>query len=156
MSFVTTHPEVLMSVPSTSNASRRIERRRAAGSDDSPMDTLRRLPAMVLLERIPVPTLAMARDGIILFANTAFAEMVGYPPDGLAQLAIPEIFDAVPAVLCATSGVDALANLVVDLRHREGWTVRARMSNSALTRCDDLVVLVTFEDLTERLWMDEH
>jgi len=114
------------------------------------------LPAMVLLERIPVPTLAMARDGIILFANTAFAEMVGYPPDGLAQLAIPEIFDAVPAVLCATSGVDALANLVVDLRHREGWTVRARMSNSALTRCDDLVVLVTFEDLTERLWMDEH
>jgi PAS domain S-box-containing protein len=155
MSFVTTHPEVLMSVPSTSNASRRIERRRAAGSDDSPMDTLRRLPAMVLLERIPVPTLAMARDGIILFANTAFAEMVGYPPDGLAQLAIPEIFDAVPAVLCATSSVDALANLVVDLRHREGWTVRARMSNSALTRCDDPVVLVTFEDLTERLWTDE-
>ena len=155
MSFVTTHPEVLMSVPSTSNASRRIERRRAAGSDDSPMDTLRRLPAMVLLERIPVPTLAMARDGNILFANTAFAEMVGYPPNGLAQLAIPEIFDAVPAVLCATSSVDALANLVVDLRHREGWTVRARMSNSALTRCDDLVVLVTFEDLTERLWTDE-
>ena len=155
MSFVTTHPEVLMSVPSTSNASRRIERRRAAGSDDSPMDTLRRLPAMVLLERIPVPTLAMARDGIILFANTAFAEMVGYPPDGLAQLAIPEIFDAVPAVLCATSGVDALANLVVDLRHREGWTVRARMSNSALIRRDDPVVLLTFEDLTDRLWMDE-
>ena len=155
MSFVTTHPEVLTSVPSRSTASRRIERRRAGGTDDSPMDTLRRLPAMVLLERIPIPTLAMARDGLILFANTAFAEMVGYPPDGLARLAFPEIFDAVPAVLCATSGVDALANLVVDLRHREGWTVRARMSNSALTRCDDPVVLVTFEDLTERLWMDE-
>ena len=155
MSFVTTHPEVLTSVPSTSNASRRIERRRAAGSDDSPMDTLRRLPAMVLLERIPVPTLAMARDGIILFANTAFAEMVGYPPNGLAQLAIPEILDEVPAVLRATSGVDALANLVVDLRHREGWTVRARMSNSALIRRDDPVVLLTFEDLTDRLWMDE-
>ena len=155
MSFVSTHPEVLTSVPSTSNASRRIERRRAGGSDDSPMDILMRLPAMVLLERIPIPALAMARDGLILFANTAFAEMVGYPPDGLARLAFPEIFDAVPAVLCATSGVDALANLVVDLRHREGWTVRARMSNSALTRCDDPVVLVTFEDLTERLWMDE-
>jgi PAS domain S-box-containing protein len=119
------------------------------------MDTLKRLPAMVLLERIPVPTLAMARDGIILFANAAFAEMVGYPPDALPQLAFPEIFDAVPAVLCATSGVDALANLVVDLRHREGWTVRARMSSSALMRRDDQVVLVTFEDLTERLWTDE-
>ena len=162
MSFVTTHPEVLTSVPSTyprdgagTESSRPIERRRTGGSDDSPMDILMRLPAMVLLERIPIPALAMARDGLILFANTAFAEMVGYPPDGLARLAFPEIFDAVPAVLCATSGVDALANLVVDLRHREGWTVRARMSNSALTRCDDPVVLVTFEDLTERLWMDE-
>jgi len=162
MSFVSTHPEVLTSVPSTyprdgagTESSRRIERRRTGGSDDSPMDILMRLPAMVLLERIPIPALAMARDGLILFANTAFAEMVGYPPDGLARLAFPEIFDAVPAVLCATSGVDALANLVVDLRHREGWTVRARMSNSALTRCDDPVVLVTFEDLTERLWMDE-
>jgi PAS domain-containing protein len=37
-----------------------------------------RHPAVVALERIPVPSLAIARDGIILFANTAFAEMVGY------------------------------------------------------------------------------
>jgi len=33
--------------------------------------------------------------------------------------------------------------------------VRARMSKSALMRRDDPVVLVTFEDLTERLWEDE-
>jgi PAS domain-containing protein len=91
-----------------------------------------------------------------LFANTAFAEMVGYEQDGLAESAFPEIFDTVPAALCALSGVDALANLVVELRHFEGWTVRARMSTSALIRCDDPVVLVTFDDLTERLWMDEH
>jgi hypothetical protein len=43
----------------------------------------------------------------------------------------------------------------VELRHREGWTVRARMSKSALMRCDDAVVLVTFENLTERLLMEE-
>ena len=155
MSFVTTHPEVLMSVPSTSNASRRIERRRAAGSDDSPMDTLRRLPAVVVLERLAVPSVAMARDGIILFANTAFAEMVGYGQDSLAGLAFPEIFHTVPATLCALSGVDALANLVVELRHCEGWTVRARMSNSALMRRDDPLVLVTSDNLTDRLWVDE-
>jgi hypothetical protein len=80
---------------------------------------------------------------------------VGYEQDGLAESAFPEIFDTVPAALCALSGVDALANLVVELRHREGWMVRARMTkNSALVR-DDPVDLVTFEDLTERLWMDE-
>ena len=133
----------------------RIERRRNARSGDSPMDILTRLPAVVVLERMPVPTLAIARDGTILFANTAFAEMVGYPQDSLAGLAFPETFHTVPAALCALSGVDALANLVVELRHCEGWTVRARISKSALMRRDDPVVLITFEDLTERLWMDE-
>jgi PAS domain S-box-containing protein len=119
------------------------------------MDVLTRLPAVVVLDRIAVPSLAMGRDGTILFANTAFAEMVGYRQDSLAGLAFPEIFQTVPAALCALSGVDALANLVVQLQHREGWTVRARMSKSALKRCNDPVVLVTFENLTERLWMDE-
>ena len=175
MSVVTPQPEMLTSVPSMANArlvdggspdsprdaagvggSRRIERRRNGGSGDSPADILTRLPAVVVLERVPVPTLAMAQDGIILFANTAFAEMVGYSQDSLAGLAFPEIFYTVPAEVAAVSGVDALANLVVELRHCEGWTVRARMSKSAMMRSDDPVVLVTFENLTERLWIDEH
>ena len=84
---------------------RRMERRRNGGSGDSPMDILTRLPAVVMLERIPVPTLAIARDGIILFANTAFAEMVGYGQDRLAGLAFPEIFHTVPAGVGALSGV---------------------------------------------------
>jgi len=134
---------------------RRVERRRNGGSGDSPMDILTRLPAVVVLERVPVPTLAMVRDGIILFANTAFAEMVGHRQDSLAGQAFPQIFHTVPAALSALSGVDALANLVVELQHCEGWTVRARMSKSALKRSDDPVVLVTFENLTEQLWMDE-
>jgi PAS domain S-box-containing protein len=175
MSVVTTQPEMVTPAPSTSSArllgghvgdcprngagidgSRRIERRRNGSSADSPMDILTRLPAVVVLGRLPVPSVAMARDGIILFANVAFAEMVGYEQETLAGSAFPEIFRTVPAALCALSGVDALANLVVELRHCEGWTVRARMSNSALMRRDDPVVLVTFENLTERLWADEH
>jgi PAS domain S-box-containing protein len=134
---------------------RPIERRRNGRSGDSPMDVLTELPAVVVLERIPVPTLALARDGIILFANTAFAEMVGYQQDSLAGSAFAEIFHAEPAALRALSDVDAVANLVVELRHCEGWTVRAKMSKSALMRRDDPVVLVAFENLTERLWIDE-
>ncbi len=120
------------------------------------MEILTRLPAVVVLERLPVPTLAMARDGTILFANTAFTEMMGYEQDSLAGLAFPEVFHTAPAALGALSGVEALANLVVELRHGEGWTVRAKMSKSALMRRNDPVVLVTFENLTERLWVDEH
>lgn len=130
------------------------ERRRNGGSGDSPADILTQLPAVVVLERIPVPSLALTRDGVILFANTAFAEMVGYPHDKLRGLAFPEIFHTVPAAVGALSGVDALGNLVVELRHWEGWTVQARMSKSALKRSDDPVVLVTFENLTDRLWME--
>jgi PAS domain S-box-containing protein len=169
MSVVTTHPEMLTTVPSIPNArllarsshdypdgsDRRVERRRNGGSGDSPMDVLTGLPAVVVLERFPVPALAMTRDGTILFANTAFAEMVGYRQDGLAGVAFAEVFQTVPAVTGALSGVDALANLVVELRHCEGWTVRAKMSKSALMRRDDPVVLVTFENLTEQLWIDE-
>ena len=171
MSVVNTQPEVAASVPSPagglpcgprggagmdrSDGSARIERRGDGRSGGSPKDALTRLPAVAALERLPVPVLAMSRDGIILFANAAFAEMVGYEQDGLAGAAFPEIFDTVPVALHALSRVGALANLVLALRHREGWTVRARMSNSALMRRDDSVVLVTFENLTERLWMDE-
>jgi len=175
MSVIATQPEMVTPVPSTSNGrspagglsecprdgagmdgSARIERRRNGRPGDSPADILGRLPAVVVLERLPVPALAMARDGIILFANAAFAEMVGYEQETLAGLVFPEIFHTVPAEVVALSGVDVLANLVVQLRHCEGWTVRARMSNSALMRRDDPVVLVTFDNLTERLWTDEH
>ncbi len=162
MSFVPAQPEMVTSAPCASTAqlltegSRRIERRQSGSPGDSPMDILTRLPAVVVLERIPVPSLALTSDGIILFANTAFAEMVGYRQDRLAGAAFPEVFRTVPAALCALSGVDALANLVVELQHCEGWTVRAKMSKSALMRSDDPVVLVTFKNLTDQLWMDEH
>jgi PAS domain S-box-containing protein len=146
MSVVTTEPEMQTPV---------LERRRDERSSDSPMDILTRLPAVAVLERIPVPALAVARDGIILFANTAFAEMVGYGPDEIAGLTFSQIFQTGSEAVCALPGVHALANLVVELQHREGWTVRAKMSQSALMRCDDPGVLVAFENLTERLWMDE-
>jgi PAS domain-containing protein len=174
MSFVPTRSETLTPVPRTSNGwslaggthphrrddarldvGRRIERRRSGSPGDSPMGILTRLPAVVVLERMPVPSLAISRDGTILFANTAFAEMVGYQQDMLAGSAFPEIFHTVPAEVAALSGVDPLANLVVELQHCEGWTVRARMSKSALMRHDDQVVLVTFDNLTEQLWMDD-
>jgi hypothetical protein len=80
MSVGTTQPEMLASEPSTSNArllaggahdhpgggagmggNRRVERRRNGRSGDSPADILTRLPAVVVLERIPVPSLAMMR-----------------------------------------------------------------------------------------------
>jgi PAS domain-containing protein len=92
------------------------------------MTTLKQLPALVVLERIPVPVLAIGHDGSILFTNNAFGEMVGRGP------------------------VHALVDTVVELAHKDGSVVRALMSKSALMRADDQFALAAFQDLTEQLW----
>jgi len=66
-----------------------------------------------------------------------------------------QIFHAPPADESAVSVVRAHADLIVELVHQDGSIVRARMSKSALLRGDDPVALATFQDLTERLWVDE-
>jgi PAS domain-containing protein len=44
---------------------------------------------VVALERLSGSFACYARDGITVFANTAFAEMVGYRRDRFAGLAFP-------------------------------------------------------------------
>ena len=118
------------------------------------MATLEQLPALVVLERIPVPVLAIAEDGMILFANAAFAEMLGHTPEAVRSLRFREIFHTMPIDESPVSVVRAHANLIVELLHVDGSVVRARMSKSALLRGNDPVALATFVDLTERLWTD--
>ncbi len=118
------------------------------------MAQLKELPALVVLERFPVPVLAIAEDGTILFANSAFADMLGYSGEEVLSLKFHQIFHAVPADESAVSTVREHADLVVELIHRDGAVRRARMSKSALLRGDDPVALATFQDLTERLWSE--
>jgi PAS domain S-box-containing protein len=132
-----------------------MERRRNAQAGQSPMAILEQLPALVLLERIPIPTLAVLRDGTIVFANGAFAEMVGRDADEVVSLKFHEFFYGASATESALSVVDGLANMVVELAHKDGSTVRALMSRSALRRSDDEIALATFQDLTEHLWVNE-
>jgi PAS domain S-box-containing protein len=119
------------------------------------MALLKELPALVVLERFPVPVLAIAEDGTILFANKAFAEMVGHTPDAVKSLKFRQIFHTMPTDESAVSVVRAHADLIVELVHQDNSIVRARMSKSALLRGDDPVALATFQDLTEKLWSDE-
>ena len=137
------------------NHNRIVERRRNAHEGQSPMATLKQLPALVLLERIPVPVLAIANDGALVFANSAFSEMVGRAPEEVLSLTFDEIFHLPPTTESAVSVVQAMANKVVELAHHDGSSVRALMSRSALIRADDDIALATFQDLTEQLWLDE-
>jgi PAS domain S-box-containing protein len=133
-----------------------VERRRTAQASRPPMEVLSQLPALVLLERIPVPTLAVLQDGTIVFANTAFADMVGRDAEEVVVLRFHDIFHGALETESVLSVVDGLANMVVELAHKDGSTVRALMSRSALRRVDDAIALATFQDLTEELWANEH
>ena len=132
-----------------------MDRRRTVQASQSPMATLEQLPALVLLERIPVPTLAVLRDGTIVFANSAFAEMVGRESDEVVSLRFHDVFYGASTTESALSVVEGLANMVVELAHKDGSTVRALMSRSAMRRSDDEIALATFQDLTEHLWVHE-
>jgi PAS domain S-box-containing protein len=132
-----------------------VDRRRTVQASRSPREALEQLPALVLLERIPVPTLAVLQDGTIVFANKAFAEMVGRDADEVVVLKFHDVFHAALETESVLSVVDGLANMVVELAHRDGSTVRALMSRSALRRSDDEIALATFQDLTEHFWVNE-
>jgi PAS domain S-box-containing protein len=118
------------------------------------MAMLSELPALVVLERFPVPVLAIAEDGSVIFANGAFGEMVGRSADEVTAMTFREVLHTMPTDESALHVLRAYAGLVVELRHGDGSVVRARMSKSALLRGDDPVALATFHDVTEMLWSD--
>lgn len=131
-----------------------MERRKTQKANQQPMAVLEAMPALVVLERFPVPVLAIAEDGGILYANSAFADMLGFSADEVVARKFYEIFHAVPADESAVSVVRQHADLVVELMHRDGSVRRARMSKSALARGDDPVALAAFQDVTEKLWSE--
>ncbi|ELB91541.1 PAS domain-containing protein [Rhodococcus opacus] len=118
------------------------------------MGYLEQLPALVLLERLPVPVLAVESDGTVVHANSAFEEMLGYPVASLRGHPVSELL----ALDDAPTGADAVEHLresdtaPVDLTHQDGSRVRALVSRPILRREDDPVTLVCFHDVTEQLW----
>ena len=89
------------------------------------MSILKQLPALVVLERIPVPVLAIAQDGTVPLANTAFSEMVSSPSEEVLSLKFDDIFfHLAPTTESPISVVQALADMVVELAHRDGSSVQ--------------------------------
>jgi PAS domain S-box-containing protein len=132
------------------------ERRRPRPVNQSPLEMLQQMPALVVLERLPGPTLAVDREGTILFANGAFCDMLGHAPDELLAMKFADIFCSLATHHCAVALVRAHPDRLVKLAHKDGHPVWARMSKSATWRRDDTLVLVTFHDHTEELWLQSY
>ncbi|MCW2511460.1 MAG: putative two-component sensor histidine kinase protein [Mycobacterium sp.] len=131
-----------------------VERRRSRTDDETPLATLAKLPALRVLGRLPVPVVAVTRDGTIVFANVAFAEMLGHDETAVLSLSFKDIFETAAHAECALSAIHEHADELVCLSHADGVVVRAVMSRSALERHDDQLALVAFHDLTEQLWLE--
>jgi len=138
----------------TAAGGQRVERRRPTPPDQLPIDALQQMPALVVLERLPAPALAVDPAGTIFFANGSFCDMVGYSSEELLSMNFEDIFHSLPADDRWIALVGTDAERLVELRHKYGHTVRASMGKSAMRRRDDTVALVTFHDRTEELWID--
>ena len=110
----------------------------------------------MLLERLPVPVLAVDRDGHVVHVNGAFEAMMGYSHDALSGRSIRDLLPRESPPRPVTGDLQQSAGTIVTLTHRDGSAVRAAISKSVLTRADDPVLLVCFHDVTEQLWDGGH
>lgn len=128
-----------------------MDRRRP--NPDTTLGYLEQLPpVLVLLDRLPVPVLAVAQDGLVIYMNRAFEHMLGYPQGALRECVIGDLVHTVSPPRSAVTELHESAGKIVALTHRDGSTVRAALSRSTLERHDDPVMLVCFQDVTEQLW----
>ncbi|WP_077101774.1 PAS domain S-box protein [Mycobacterium terramassiliense] len=127
------------------------ESRRSRRASDSPTVKPRQRPALSVLERIPVPAIALADDGAVLFANAAFAEILGCSRDAVTAMSYEEILHALPTEETLFRVARLRAEAIGELQHLDGSMIFAKMTKSAVIRRAGAVAIATFEQLVERL-----
>ncbi|MGA9869953.1 MAG: PAS domain-containing protein [Rhodococcus sp. (in: high G+C Gram-positive bacteria)] len=117
------------------------------------------LPVTVVLDRIPVPILAVDPNGGIVFANEAFDELFGTDRSERSDFHLHDIFpdqapEGVNVADMFLTTVATRADSLWRMTDKTGDVVQVRASKSILRRAEDTVVLVALEDFTDQLWND--
>ena len=123
------------------------ERRRVAWSHRPPLASLDELPTRIVLERLPVPVIAVETDGHVLFVNSAFAGLLDCDAATLYHTHIEELFGLLPSGKSAIERLRDCAGLTVQLRGTR-YAVAVRVSQSLLRRRHDPLALVVLQDVT--------
>ncbi|WP_236077632.1 PAS domain-containing protein [Rhodococcus sp. P1Y] len=134
------------------------ERRKSETSAISDPAQFPDLPVTVVLDRIPVPILAVDPSGAIVFANEAFDELFGTdrsePSDfHLRHFPGPGSRGRQRRGHVSHDGRDS-RRLLWRMTDKTGDVVQVRASKSILRRAEDNLVLVALEDFTDQLWND--
>jgi PAS domain-containing protein len=133
----------------------RITERRRQPAPSTLDGYLHQLPALILLDRLPMPMLATGLDGVRIYTNAAFATMLGYPDTTtLTEQPLPALlagYSATPPRDCVTA-LRAAGTVVIDWLHAEGFPVRTVVSDTLLARATDPILLISITDITELMW----
>ncbi|MDJ0393444.1 PAS domain-containing protein [Rhodococcus sp. G-MC3] len=135
------------------------ERRNSESRAISDPDQFPDLPVTVVLDRIPVPILAVDPSGGIVFANEAFDELFGTDRSERADFHLHNIFpdqapEGVNVADMFLTTVATRADSLWRMTDKTGDVVQVRASKSILRRAEDNLVLVALEDFTDQLWND--
>lgn len=128
-----------------------LECRRSERASDLPLAEPCQTPALLVLEQHPVPAIALADDGAVLFANTAFAAILGCSRDTVTSMSYEDIFSALPTGETLFAVARLRADTIGNVLHSGGSTFFAKMSKSAVIRGADSFAIATFEELMKRL-----
>jgi PAS domain S-box-containing protein len=129
------------------------DQRQRRPNGESATEFLRDFPALLALSRLPVPILAVDDSGAIEFANEAFAAMVGHSRDDLLTMTAQSLVDGFsPQDSGFVATLRDYANTVIHVRHADGLSMPAFVSDSVLIRDDDTLAVVALTDLTEIAW----
>ncbi|MGO9098528.1 MAG: PAS domain-containing protein [Mycobacterium sp.] len=129
--------------------------RRRRPPPSAPGGHLNKLPALILLDRLPTPMLAARLDGVVVYTNPAFATMLGHPDTiTLIGRRLPALLaghSAAPPRDCVTA-LRAAPTVIVDWLHAEGFPVRSVISDAVFVRATDQIMLIAVTDITELMW----
>ena len=129
--------------------------RRRRPPPSTPDGHLNKLPALILLDRLPIPMLAGRLDGVVVYTNPAFATMLGHPDTiTLIGRRLPALLaghSATPPRDCVTA-LRAAPTVIVDWLHAEGFPVRSVISDAVFVRATDQIMLIGVTDITELMW----
>jgi hypothetical protein len=129
------------------------DRRRPRPRGESATEFLQDLPALVVLRRLAIPMLAVDDSGAIVFANDAFAAMIGHTGEALVSMRLGSLLGSAALTdVGVVSALRARANSVMRLRQADGGVVPVLVGQPALLREDDTLALVAFTDQTDLLW----
>jgi hypothetical protein len=119
---------------------------------DSLIVESRQISALGVLEQCPVPVIAVADDGAVLFASAAFAHLLGCSCDALTCMSYDDICSLLPTdeTLFAVTRLGP-NGFVGSLVLSSQATVFAKIRKSATLSAADPDAVAMFKELTEHL-----